>query len=61
MFRDLLEQRAVGIIQPDCSHVGGISNMMTIARMAEVGDLSWSLCAISFLRRTFPSPPSKGL
>ena len=34
-FRDLLHGRGVGIIQPDCSHAGGISHMLTIARMAE--------------------------
>jgi galactonate dehydratase len=33
-YRDLLEQRSVNIVQPDCSHVGGISNLMSIARLA---------------------------
>lgn len=35
-YRSLLEQRAANIIQPDCSHAGGISQMLTLARMAEV-------------------------
>ena len=34
-FRDLLEARAVSIVQPDVSHAGGISQMLTIARLAE--------------------------
>ena len=34
-FRDLLERRSVHIIQPDCSHAGGISELVKIARMAE--------------------------
>ena len=28
-FRDLLETRAVNILQPDCSHAGGISSLHT--------------------------------
>ena len=34
-FRDLLESRCVNILQPDCSHVGGISTLLTIGRLAE--------------------------
>ena len=38
-FRDLLESRAVSIVQPDVSHAGGISQMLTIGRMAEAYDV----------------------
>jgi galactonate dehydratase len=38
-FRDLLAQRSTGIIQPDCSHAGGISHMLSIARLAESYDV----------------------
>ncbi len=34
-FRELLEKRAVSIIQPDVSHCGGISETRRIAAMAE--------------------------
>jgi galactonate dehydratase len=34
-FRALLEQNAVGIIQPDICHAGGMSEMTKIAAMAE--------------------------
>ena len=34
-FRALLEQNAVGIIQPDICHAGGISELKKIAAMAE--------------------------
>jgi galactonate dehydratase len=34
-FRELLEKRAVAIIQPDVSHCGGISETRRIASMAE--------------------------
>ncbi len=34
-FRELLEKRAVSIIQPDVSHCGGISEARRIAAMAE--------------------------
>ena len=34
-FRPLLEQNAVGIIQPDICHAGGISELKKIAAMAE--------------------------
>ena len=34
-FRELLEQNAVGIIQPDICHAGGMSEMTKIAAMAE--------------------------
>jgi galactonate dehydratase len=34
-FRELLEKRAVAIIQPDVSHCGGISETRRIAAMAE--------------------------
>ena len=39
-FRDLLNTRGVAIIQPDCSHVGGISSLLTMARMAEAYDVA---------------------
>lgn len=41
-FRDLFETRAVNIIQPDCSHAGGISHMLTIARLAEAYEVSFA-------------------
>lgn len=41
-FRDLLEQRSVGIVQPDCSHVGGISCMLAIARLAEAYEVAFA-------------------
>jgi galactonate dehydratase len=34
-FRELLEQRAVAIIQPDVSHCGGITEVRKIASMAD--------------------------
>lgn len=34
-FRDLLEKRAVSIIQPDITHCGGLSEVRRIAAMAE--------------------------
>lgn len=34
-FRDLLEKRAVSIIQPDITHCGGVSEVRRIAAMAE--------------------------
>jgi galactonate dehydratase len=34
-FRELLEQNAVGIIQPDICHAGGMSELQKIAAMAE--------------------------
>merc|ERR1719277_2497154 len=39
-FRDLLQRRCVDIVQPDCSHCGGISNLLTNARLAESYDVS---------------------
>ncbi|KAJ9463096.1 D-galactonate dehydratase [Diplonema papillatum] len=39
-FRDLLEYRSVAIVQPDCSHVGGITALLTIARMAEAYEVA---------------------
>eukprot|EP00295_Goniomonas_pacifica_P001015 CAMPEP_0175805204 /NCGR_PEP_ID=MMETSP0107_2-20121207/530_1 /TAXON_ID=195067 ORGANISM="Goniomonas pacifica, Strain CCMP1869" /NCGR_SAMPLE_ID=MMETSP0107_2 /ASSEMBLY_ACC=CAM_ASM_000203 /LENGTH=342 /DNA_ID=CAMNT_0017116607 /DNA_START=1 /DNA_END=1029 /DNA_ORIENTATION=- len=39
-FRDLLERRCVNIIQPDCSHAGGISHLLNIARLAESYEVS---------------------
>ena len=39
-FRDLFEKRCVDIVQPDCSHCGGISPLLTISRMAEAYDVS---------------------
>ena len=41
-FRDLFESRAVNIVQPDCSHAGGISHMLTIARLAEAYEVSFA-------------------
>lgn len=41
-FRDLFETRAVNIIQPDCSHAGGISQMLTLARMAEAYEVAFA-------------------
>jgi galactonate dehydratase len=34
-FRELLEKRACAVVQPDCSHCGGISEVRRIAAMAE--------------------------
>ena len=34
-FRPILEKRAASILQPDCSHSGGISELYRIAAMAE--------------------------
>jgi galactonate dehydratase len=39
-FRELLEKRAVAIIQPDVSHCGGISEARRIASMAETYAIS---------------------
>lgn len=39
-YRELFETRAVSIVQPDCSHAGGISQMISIARMAEAYEVS---------------------
>jgi galactonate dehydratase len=41
-FRDLFETRSVNIVQPDCSHAGGISSMLTIARMAEAYEVAFA-------------------
>jgi galactonate dehydratase len=35
-FREVLEKQAVTLIQPDASHVGGISELKKVANMAEV-------------------------
>ncbi len=35
-FREVFEKHAVALIQPDCSHVGGISELKKVANMAEV-------------------------
>ena len=35
-FREILEKHAVALIQPDVSHVGGISELKKVANMAEV-------------------------
>jgi galactonate dehydratase len=35
-FREVFEKQAVGLIQPDVSHVGGISELKKVANMAEV-------------------------
>ena len=37
-FRDVLQQRAAAILQPDLSHAGGILEVRTIAAMAEAYD-----------------------
>ncbi|HUZ45179.1 MAG TPA: galactonate dehydratase [Terriglobia bacterium] len=39
-FRELLEKRAVSVIQPDVSHCGGISEARRIAAMAETYGIS---------------------
>jgi galactonate dehydratase len=39
-FTGLLENDAVGIVQPDVSHAGGISEVRKIAAMAEAHDVS---------------------
>lgn len=36
-FRELLDQRAVSVVQPDVCHAGGISETRRIAAMAETG------------------------
>jgi len=41
-FRDMLEQRCCNIIQPDCSHAGGISSMLNIGRLAEAYEVSFA-------------------
>jgi galactonate dehydratase len=35
-FREVLEKQAAALIQPDASHVGGISELKRVANMAEV-------------------------
>jgi galactonate dehydratase len=35
-FREIFEKQAVSLIQPDTSHVGGISELKKVANMAEV-------------------------
>ena len=35
-FREVLEKQAVALIQPDASHVGGITELKKVANMAEV-------------------------
>lgn len=42
-FADLIEQRAVAVIQPDVSHAGGISETRKIAAMAEARFLEVAL------------------
>merc|ERR1712185_295866 len=39
-FRELLETRSVNIVQPDCSHCGGISALFNIARLAEAYEVA---------------------
>lgn len=34
-FRELLEKQAVAVVQPDCCHAGGITELKKIAAMAE--------------------------
>lgn len=41
-FRELLEMRSVAIVQPDCSHAGGITNLLAIARMAEAYEVGFA-------------------
>ena len=41
-YRDLLEQRSVNTVQPDCSHVGGISNLLNISRLAEAYEVAFA-------------------
>lgn len=41
-FRDLLEARAVRVVQPDVSHAGGISGLKKIAAMAEAYTTSFA-------------------
>lgn len=41
-FRSILEQRGVGIIQPDPSHAGGISECYRIAVMAEAYNVAFA-------------------
>ena len=41
-FRDLLAGRGVHVIQPDCSHAGGISSMLALARMAEAYEVGFA-------------------
>ena len=41
-FRELFETRAVSIVQPDCSHAGGISQMLSIARLAEAYEVTFA-------------------
>ena len=41
-FRDLFEKRCINIIQPDCSHCGGITNMFAIAKLAECYEVSFA-------------------
>ena len=39
-FQDLIEQRAVAVLQPDLSHVGGIHEARKIAAAAEARDIA---------------------
>ena len=39
-FRDLLEGRSVSVIQPDVTHVGGITEMRKIATLADTYDVA---------------------
>ena len=41
-FRDLLEGRGASLIQPDCSHAAGISNLLSLARMAEAYEVGFA-------------------
>jgi galactonate dehydratase len=38
-FRPILMKGAAGILQPDCSHAGGITEVMRIAAMADAFDV----------------------
>lgn len=39
-FRDLLERRSVSVIQPDVTHVGGITELRKIAALADTYDVA---------------------
>lgn len=41
-FRPILEQGGLGIVQPDLSHAGGVTECLKIASMAEAYDVSFA-------------------
>ena len=55
-FRDLIELRALDILQPDLSIAGGITEGMRIEALASAHQLRFVLCPISGAARS-PSPP----